>query len=141
MKKNELYIPVGWLSLTKDQSEQLESAGKKAISQLPIYSVVALAPEDQVLPVYGIPGLEAVILHYEKRIQSEKAIVGQNVIAALLKEVDAGGAQRPFVAHTKLVAPLIDPSQQNNQEQAKKESEKESEKEPRKETGGKLTKS
>ncbi|SIT49041.1 Hypothethical protein [Paraburkholderia ribeironis] len=106
MESSELFFQLGRLSLTKEQSSQIESALGKSVESVPLFRVVAVSAEDRYVPLAGIPGVAGVIVHYGQ--QPEKKEGGQ-VIASLLDEMAMESDVSPiFAAHTKLMAPHSD---------------------------------
>ncbi len=107
MKPSELFFPIGWLALSKEQSEQIKSTLGKSVDAVPIYNVVAVGGADRYLPFVGVPGLVGVIIHYDSH--PEPGLQGRQVIASLLDEMAQESEEgRVFAAHTKLMAPRRD---------------------------------
>lgn len=107
MKPSELFFPIGWLPLSKEQSSQIKSELGKEVDAVPLYNVVAIGGADRYLPLPGVPGLAGIVVHYGSG--QDSAAPGGQVIASLLdemaREADRG---QVFAAHTKLMAPRSD---------------------------------
>lgn len=104
MESSELFFQIGRLSLTKEQSSQIESALGKSVQSIPLFHVVAVSAEDRYVPLAGIPGIAGLIVHYGQ--QQEKPKEGEQIIASLLDEMAGESDVNPiFAAHTKLMAP------------------------------------
>ncbi len=103
MKAKELFLPMGWLSLSKEQSDKIKAELGKDVDKVPIYSVASVSDEDRYVAINGVPGLSGVIVHYGPQAEVEEP--GRNLIAAVLGDIEneAQGAQ-VFAAHTKLLA-------------------------------------
>lgn len=103
MKAKELFLPMGWLNLSKEQSDKIKAELGKDIDKVPIYSVASVSEEDRYVAINGVPGLAGVIVHYGEQAEVEEP--GSNLIAAVLGDIEreAQGGQ-VFAAHTKLLA-------------------------------------
>jgi hypothetical protein len=103
MKAKELFLPIGWLDLSKEQAEKIKSELGKDIDKVPVYSVSSVSDSDCYVAINGVPGLSGVIVHYGPQAEVEEP--GSNLIAAVLDDIEKemeGG--QVFAAHTKLLA-------------------------------------
>lgn len=103
--EQEMFFPMGSLSLTKEQSDQVHSALGKTVNSIPLFRVTAVVPEDRYVHIFGMPDLAGIVVHYGPQPSQEQR--GGQVIASVLDEM-VSHPSAVFAAHTKLMAPRED---------------------------------
>jgi hypothetical protein len=102
MQRQETYLPIGSLSLTKEQSDLIKSSFERSLDSLSLFRAVPVSAEDAYVPLHGVPGLAGIVVHYGA--VADEAQRGGEVIAALPEEaaaVAAADANKVFATNAK----------------------------------------
>jgi hypothetical protein len=110
MQTQEMYLPIGSISLTKEQSDQVKSSFDKELDSLPLFRVVPYSSADTYVQVVGVPGLVGIVAHYGPL--TEEIRRGGEVIASLpANAASSAETGRPLAA--KPAAPQGDENRAN----------------------------